>query len=330
MERAIENIVVRVDSGPVIGAGHFMRMIALGEILIKSGHAVHFLTKTENPYLLGLLRNRKIHTHDLKKIKQESKSEFDILVNFSHSINANCIVLDGDVASSDQERLLKSLGYRLIRVCDIPEMHHYADLIICPNYGFEISRFSVEDYSFVATGPRYALLRKEIATLLPNKRQIINNNRPSIIISLGGSNFHTRSLIPEISRVIDLLSSSFNFEFITNIDDEEYPRKLINADLGIFSTGSSMWDAARLGLPFFTISLNDRQRDYAELLRNDQIIKDTFYLSEVAAEKMVLTIERYFESSGNQIRSKLQRNLLALEVGSLAALTLSNFFEGGQ
>ncbi len=324
-----KKIVIRVDAGPGIGAGHFMRMIAFGDLASDLGFEMHFLTKTTEPHLIKILLERDFFLHDFSEIKSNSSNDFNLLVDLSHSLDARYIVLDGDVANSEQERQLKLEKFALIRVCDSPDMHYHADLVICPNYGFDESEFSVETYAQVNTGTKQVILRKEIAGLVDSGINDSNFDKPKILISLGASGLNSSSLLVHITQTAKILESKFYFAIIENANDPEYSSKLLTSQLGILSTGSSMWEAASVGLPFFTISLNEQQKSYANFLIKNEVIRDSIFHSDVTVEKLVGLIEEYFDNKRDYIRINLKKSLLALEIGSLSYKTVKDYVEMG-
>ena len=324
-----KKIVVRVDAGPGIGAGHFMRMLAFGDLASNLGFEMHFLTKTTEPHLIKFLLERDFFLHNFSNIESSLSSDFNYLVDLSHALNARYIVLDGNVANSEQERQLKSEKFALIRVCDSPDMRYHADLVICPNYGFDESEFSVETYAQVNTGTKQVLLRKEIASLIDSEIKDFNFDKPKILISLGASSLNSSSLRALIMQTARILEPKFQFAIMENTNDPEYCSKLLTSQLGILSTGSSMWEAASVGLPFFTISLNEKQKSYADLLIKNEVILDSVFHSDVTVEKLVGLIEKYFDDKGDHIRISLKKSLLALEIGSLSYKTVKSYLEMG-
>ena len=88
-----------------------------------------------------------------------------------------------------------------------------------------------------------------------------------------------------------------------------------------------MWDAARVGLPFFTISLNEQQKSYADRLIKNEVICDSIFHSDVTVKKLVSLIKKYFDSERDNIRMSLRKRLLALEVGSASYKTVKDYLE---
>ena len=61
----MKNYLIRTDASSSIGAGHLMRMIALGQMLKDSGQSVHFATTSPSSPILERLAQEGFTVHKM-------------------------------------------------------------------------------------------------------------------------------------------------------------------------------------------------------------------------------------------------------------------------
>ncbi len=61
-------LLIRADANRWIGNGHLMRTMALGQAWARAGGHVTFVTASESPTLLGLLRKEGFEVHELEGV----------------------------------------------------------------------------------------------------------------------------------------------------------------------------------------------------------------------------------------------------------------------
>ena len=81
--------LIRVDASPQMGAGHLMRMLALGQLLSDSGNAVHFVTIPYSPAILNCIEKESFYLHYLTQASTwDQQEDLDSVVSLIVSLNS--------------------------------------------------------------------------------------------------------------------------------------------------------------------------------------------------------------------------------------------------
>lgn len=165
-------IFFRADADEYIGFGHFVRTLALAEML-KDEFDCTFFTAAPNDYQ----RNEVSNVCKLVELKVDTKFE-DFIAYLSGD---EIVFLDNYFFLPEYEKLIKKHGCKLV-VLSPATQHHYADIVI--NYiETDYSKYSIEPYSRIYAGQEWTILRKPF--LNPNFNSI--RKKDSVVISFGGT-----------------------------------------------------------------------------------------------------------------------------------------------
>jgi UDP-2,4-diacetamido-2,4,6-trideoxy-beta-L-altropyranose hydrolase len=172
-----QKIIFRADGGSLIGMGHFMRTLALAEMLNGSFYCVYATQKPTE--------------YQMAQIDKVCQSRIDLPADDSHFeiflslLKGNeIVVLDNYYFSTEYQKLIKSKGCKLVCVDDMHDKHYVADILI--NHSPVLSKsFSVERYTRLLLGFRYPLLRKMFFTNLPKIKN--DSDFSHAFICFGGS-----------------------------------------------------------------------------------------------------------------------------------------------
>ena len=189
-------IFFRADASADIGYGHFVRTLALADML-KDQFDCTFFTQTPSDYqkaevakVCGLIE---LPADDTK---------FDIFLEYLEG--DEIVVLDNYFFSTDYQRAIKVKGCSLVCIDDIHDKHYVADVVI--NHALaDSSLFSVEPYTKLCLGFDWALLRKPF--LQPVNLTVREKNH--WIIAFGGSDYY--NLTEKFVRLIH------NYEYVHQI-----------------------------------------------------------------------------------------------------------------
>lgn len=203
------NVAVRVDAGPVIGTGHWMRCLALARALRQRGASVCFLSRDPPPALGALLATFGIGLEVLPSEPPLARAD---PVGPAHAAWLGCdpaadaratvaciarrfgtadwVVVDHFGIDARWHRLLRPATRRLMAVDDLADRALDADLVVDQGY-----RFDAQDYAphlsaaaRVLPGVGHALLRDEFASLRESARERRLSDDPvtRVLISFGG------------------------------------------------------------------------------------------------------------------------------------------------
>lgn len=166
-------ILFRADAGQSIGYGHFVRTLALADMLKVDFDCVYY---TSEP---SLSQNEDIQkVCECVPLSEETKFE-DFLSSLDGS---EIVVLDNYFFTSDYQRAIKEKGCKLI-CFGTNDRHYYCDILF--NFAEnDASIFSVEPYTQIKLGIDWAILRKPFRELNPTRPSQRQNR---IAICYGGT-----------------------------------------------------------------------------------------------------------------------------------------------
>lgn len=146
----MKKIYFRADASTTIGYGHFIRTLALADML-KEDFACTFFTCHPTPYQVDEMS--KVCPH----IALCEETHYDDFL--LHLEGDEIVVLDNYFFTTDYQRAIKEKGCRLVCIDDMHDKHYVADVVI--NHGLTNSAlFDVEPYTKLCLGFDWALLRK--------------------------------------------------------------------------------------------------------------------------------------------------------------------------
>ena len=272
-----QKILFRADAGAEIGYGHFIRTLALADML-KDDFECVFYTQSPSEY------QRK----ECKKVcplieLPADETRFQLFLDGLQG--DEIVVLDNYFYTTEYQKAIKSKGCKLVCIDDMHDKHYVADAVV--NHGFASEAdFSKEDYTQLYTGPSYALLRspflKADDTVRRNSnlwvvcfggsdqndytgkavRQLkIRNDSPEIIAVVGDSYQHTQQLKDAGVTVRQRLSA------------EEMAELFRSATNVVCSASSVCYESLACGCKVYAGYYVENQRDfYVNLKKRSHII----------------------------------------------------------
>lgn len=149
----MQKVFLRADAGIEIGYGHFIRTLALADML-KEVYDCTFFTQNPTEYQ----RQEVAKVCELVSLPADD-SKFTRFLDYLSG--EEIVVLDNYFFSTDYQKAIKSKGCKLVCIDDIHDKHFVADVVINHAPGTEPAQYSREDYTRLCLGPEYLLLRKE-------------------------------------------------------------------------------------------------------------------------------------------------------------------------
>lgn len=217
-------IYFRADAGPEIGYGHYIRSLALADMLKQDFDCTMF-TQTPTDYQL-----RECESVCPIVVLPNDDSKFDKFLEYLHG--DEIVVLDNYFFTTDYQRAIKAKGCKLVCIDDMHDKHYVADVVI--NHGCtDLSLFEAEHYTRLCLGLDYALLRRPFWKLNEKLERIPK----SYAICFGGADSHNltcayaelvTSLYPN-SRVIAIIGDSYQYKDILSTIPMVEIRKRLSA-----------------------------------------------------------------------------------------------------
>lgn len=171
MKQAIH---IRVDGNAQIGHGHYVRCIALAQML-NHRFECHFYSLTfpdGMPIVLeqeGCLLHHLLHESDFLKILS----------------SGDLVVIDGYGFDRSYQQLVKQTGAVLCVIDDAPTGDYWSDCLINHAPGNEATQLHLAPNGIHALGTDYALLRKQYQ--LKAKQQLTSGDLQTVLVCFGGS-----------------------------------------------------------------------------------------------------------------------------------------------
>lgn len=168
-------IFFRADAGVRIGYGHFIRTLALADML-RDDFDCTFFTQSPSEY-----QQRETEKVCSLVALPSDNSKFEKFLDCLKG--EEIVVLDNYFYTSEYQKQIKEKGCKLVCIDDMHDKHYYADVVI--NHGLTDGRlFDVEPYTRLCLGFDYALLRKPFIQASSTAK-----NPNSWFISFGGTDY---------------------------------------------------------------------------------------------------------------------------------------------
>lgn len=280
-------LIIRADASEMIGIGHVMRCLALGQAWQDQGGSVLFLTATTDSKVLKRLEVDGFHIIHIRS-PYPSLSDLTTTLSVLSQYPDSWITLDGYHFDSAYQQTVKATGNRLLVIDDIAKLdQYYADIILNQNINAKSMTYSCEPCTHLLLGTSYVLLRSEFLSHRALDRETPDVAR-RVLVTMGGADPDdiTVKVLDALSQVsirgieiVVLAGSSYphlqklqeriqNFRHKINIvhNTHNMPEWMIWAHIAITAGGSTCWELAYMGVPMLTIILAENQRKAAQVL----------------------------------------------------------------
>lgn len=281
-------LLVRADASTEIGAGHFMRCLALAQTWRERGGIAIFLMAAGAPALGKRLQDDGIGEVRLSA-QPGSIADADETAEVAFRHNAAWVALDGYQFSPDYQRVLKDKIAHLLLFDDLgdAELYH-ADLLLNQNaYATPEMYANRAGNCTLLLGAAHFLLRREFREWRHRDRQITPRAR-NLLVTFGGSDaenatagaLQALAVLPAPAMNVRVLVGAGNphraglerlaatlphsVEFQT--DTKRIADEMAWADVAISAAGSTSWELAFMGLPSLLITLSENQHGCAQYL----------------------------------------------------------------
>lgn len=212
-----KKIFFRADASTQIGYGHFVRTLALADML-KEEFDCTFFTAVPTEY-------QKAEIAKVCPIKElPSQNKFEVFLNYLKG--DEIVFLDNYFFTAEYEKAIKSRGCKLV-VLSSSKPRHYADVVI--NYiDKELSHYSIEPYTKVVAGLEWAILREPFRRAY-NKE---NRDKSNVVISFGGTDQYMLT-----EKVVDsIISPKFQLSVIcTNKVTTDRRKVMTNKGVNVYT-----------------------------------------------------------------------------------------------
>ena len=269
--------VLRADASGLIGVGHVMRSLALGEAMRDAGFDV-VLASVDLP--AGIREEAHKCGISVVDLQCEPFGSDDALATLS--LNGAVLVIDGYKFEREFFEILEKGSNNFVVVDDNVETKALAPSVVIN----QNPHATPEMYAHLSGDPKlllglqYAMLRREVREAA---KLSVAPVAKKVFVAMGGSDFLklTEPIVRALKdldielcvavgptnsqrqQIEDVVQSVPRARIILQAD---YITELASSSLAILAAGSSLWEAAALGVPSISLIVADNQLKAAQAL----------------------------------------------------------------
>ena len=271
--------VLRADASGLIGVGHVMRSLALGEALLDAGFDV-LLASVDLP--TGMREEAHKCGITVVELQCVPFGSDDALATLA--LNGAVLVIDGYKFEREFFGELENTAIHFVVIDDNVETKALAPSVVIN----QNPHATPEMYAHLSGKPKlllglqYALLRREVREAT---KQSVSPIAGKVFVAMGGSDF-LQLTSPIVDGIKDLDIEICVAVGPTNsqrqqieetvrsnprarmIRQADYITELASSSLAILAAGSSLWEAAALGVPSIGLIIADNQMNAAQAFLN--------------------------------------------------------------
>lgn len=252
-------VVLRCDVGPTVGYGHAMRAVTLGAELVECGFRVTLLASL----LPGLLSDRSARAGiEICELRSATSPQEDLAQVLA--FDPRVVVVDGYDFSSEYVSALETAGVRCVLIDDNgSSAATVASLVINQNPHASQDLYPGAEKSRLLLGLHYALIRREIrdaSSLVSRPDSPVKRN---VLVAIGGTDVlnltaDVAAMIASDCRIEVWAASDQPINGVLNAP-ADIASTFAGSDLAVIGAGTTMWEAAILGVPTVSLVVADNQ-----------------------------------------------------------------------
>ena len=318
----MQNVLFRADAGAGIGYGHFIRLLALADML-KDDFDCVFYTSEPTPYQVAQMEGV------CPYFSLEEKDKFNQFLDCLRG--DEIVILDNYFFTTDYQRRIKAKGCKLVCIDDMHNKHYVADLIINQGICWTKEDYSCESYTRFAFGLQYSLLRKPFFEAC-EKRSVKNGKDGylSIVAAFGGSDFldltHKIVLgikdLPRVRHITAIVGDRYasekkivseKVEYKKNLTADEIAELFLNTDIAILPASTMMNEAMACGtLIIGGFYVNNQEYDYYSYMKEKMIIGVGDYSDDNCVERIIKALSKKETRLVNSITPDTPQRMVGL------------------
>mgnify|MGYP002554636683 CR=1 FL=1 len=270
----MQKIYFRADAGAEIGYGHFIRTLALADML-KDDFSCVFVTQAPTIY-------QKSEVAKVCELVEVPATEEKFRLFLDMLNGDEIVVLDNYFYDTDYQQKIRAKGCRLVCIDDMHNKHYVADVVI--NHTLTDSGlFDVEPYTKLCLGFDWALLRRPFIEAV-NKLCSCAKRTESITITFGGvdsfdfTGHYIREAmqLPTVSQITAVVGDAYQpqkprvrdrrVSYCSNLTAQQMAELFCASDWVICSASTVSIEAIACGAKLAVGWYVDNQADYYSLL----------------------------------------------------------------
>ncbi|QNF34192.1 UDP-2,4-diacetamido-2,4,6-trideoxy-beta-L-altropyranose hydrolase [Adhaeribacter swui] len=308
------NLLFRTDGNSTIGLGHFVRSLALAEMLQPYYHCSFAIQAPSEAIAEQIQKSGCV----LIKLPATTNyiSEAEYLAQ-SYAGQFAAVILDGYQFLTGYQSALRPF-FKIICIDDLHTTHFLVDVIINPAGGITPENYAKEAYTKVYTGPAFALLRQPFLKAAQQVRS--RPDSPRVFINMGGAdpeNFTLQVITallqrPENFKIEVVLGSAYSY--LTTLKNSTAHTNQLNLHQGlsavemcqlmqqctfaILPPSTVAYEWCSVGGPLFLIRTAENQKNLERFLLQQHLALPYTQLNNFLPE--VLTNTAFFTEQALQ------------------------------
>ena len=309
-------LLIRCDANTDIGAGHFVRELALAEAAIDCGIPVAMVMHQPAQNFRDLAAASDVELVALESTPN-SASDAGELRHLALQREATAVVIDGYQFTTDYYQVLGDEEYTLAAVDDIAHQHFPVDILVNVNPHAAELNYDVPDDTEMLLGVDYALLRRQFrrarAELDAQGGPEIPEQISRVLITMGGGDptNETAKALKALQRAeftaqvdvvigpanphrreLEGLADRINAEIRFDTNVSNMAQLMSGQHLAICAAGGTSWELACLGIPMMQIVIADNQREIVRWLRDRSMSIQLGWYEDVTSDSASTAIRR--------------------------------------
>lgn len=302
-------LLVRADGDGLIGTGHVMRMLALTEAARRAGHEAAIASARLDDRLAA--RVARAGTPLLRLAATPGSDDDAAATKDALASGFDRLILDGYVFGARFQEAVHSGGVPTLVVDDYGHAEIYsAELLLNQNVSASAALYENRaPDARLLLGPRYALLRDEVARAEPRPEAEGFGRR--ILVTMGGADptnateavldalgwiddldLQIRALVGPANPHGDRLSAKAGPQ-VTLLGPQDAMADLLKwADLAVTAAGTTTYELCRLGVPMLLVVLAENQGPPAEAFAREGIAEHLGWHPNLDPEGVAAAVRR--------------------------------------
>lgn len=318
----MRKVFFRADAGADIGYGHFIRTLALADMLRDDFDCVFF---TQEPTAYQVCEMEKVCCF---VALPADDSKFQAFLDYLKG--DEIVVLDNYFYTTDYQQQIKDKGCCLVFIDDMHDRHYVADLIINQAINVTPEDYICEAYTRFAFGMKYTLLRKPFYEACKIECCPIEESKLRIVVAFGGADFMNltgktidglvnMNIISSITAIVgDSYSSNNMIEnekvaYLKNQTAQQIADLFSSCDVAILPSSTMMSEAMACGATIIGgYYVLNQENDYYEFSNSNMILGVGDYSEPYVVERIKKQLYGIVTKRSNMITADTPQRFLNL------------------
>ncbi len=315
----MKRILFRADGNSEIGLGHLYRIFALVELFRKEYDLV---LVTSAKTTVSAIPAEYCYALIPESISVAQEPEW---LQEHYPAKEYRIVADGYQFDAAWQRSLKEKGYHLSYIDDFCKEHMYADVVINHSLAARASEYSVEAYTRLALGTKYAILRPAFLEAAKQARETKSLN--TAFVCFGGADPFDLSLkateallsFPEIRAIhvvvgaayahrgiFELQTSEAGLQIHQNLSENALVDLMKTCDFAVASSSTILYELCSVKMPVLSGYYVGNQKGLYQGALDHQLILGAGNLEHSSTEDFKEKIKVVLQQNDYSIQLRAQ------------------------